>query len=269
MGLPPYTYRDLLTAYEALGVQSAKTVLVTGNFGRLMAFERRGKEAVLAAHHDALREVLGPEGTIVVFTASRRLCNTETPFDPAKTSSESGTFSEYIRTRPDALRSFHPFCSYAAIGPLAKYITQDITRHAYGPETPEARLIELDALHVVVGLEPNLSLATNHHLEHLMGVPYRYVREYLHPVVRDGTVRREPFYLLVWYRGAGVKADKNRKLFSRFTQKHRLLVERVGRGKIHSYSMRAFYDEGVRAFKEDIYAWTAAMPDNPVYREWM
>ena len=62
----PYSFRDLLSAYENVGVTRGRIVIVCGDFGRLMAFEKPGKEAALQAHLDALFELLGPDGTIVV-----------------------------------------------------------------------------------------------------------------------------------------------------------------------------------------------------------
>ena len=50
-------HRELLNAYEALGVSSGRIVLAVGNLGRLML--KLGKEEVLAAHFEALMHLLG------------------------------------------------------------------------------------------------------------------------------------------------------------------------------------------------------------------
>ena len=58
--------------------------------GGSAATPSRGQRALTAAHHDALREVIGPDGTLVVSTATMNLCNTDQVFDPANTPVQPG-----------------------------------------------------------------------------------------------------------------------------------------------------------------------------------
>jgi aminoglycoside 3-N-acetyltransferase len=263
-----YTYRDIVRTYAQLGVRRGDTVLVAGNLGRLMNYEATEKAAVPRAHFAALNDLLGPDGTIVVPTASTNLCHTDIVFDPAGTASHKmGVFSEFVRRQEGARRSFHPFVSYSAIGKHADYITSNVARQAFGPETPEARLIELGTLHLAIGLPPRLTTATNHHLEQVMGVPYRYAREFLHPVKRNGTVQIEPFYLHVWYKG--VQRDRNTKIFERFGARHPIPQVSLGRGIVSSYRMNDFYTTGIQMFRDDIFVWTSGQPESKPYREWM
>ena len=46
-----------------------------------------------------------------------------------------------------------------------------------------------------------------HHIEQLMGVPYRYTKEFNHPVLRNGIIQYEPFYLFVRYLDSEVEID--------------------------------------------------------------
>ena len=266
--MTPYTFKDLLSAYGSVGVTRGRVVIVCGDFGRLMAFENPDKEATLKAHFDALLELLGPDGTIVVPSHSLNLVGTDTPFDPATTPSfRAGAFSEYVRTRPGATRSFHPYVSYAAFGKHAAAVTGDVTRHVFGPETPEARLIELDALHIGVGMPVRITQATVHHLEQIMGVPYRYTREYLHPVVRSGEVRTEPFYMFVRYLASGVERNYNKRIFELFERDEPIRRAPLGRSEVAAYGMRALYERGIGIFKRDLFVWAECRPPNPVYRE--
>lgn len=264
-----YTRDELKGAYARLGVRPGAVVLVTGNLGRLMEYEVPGKDALLEAHFSVLTELLGAEGTLVVPTASAGLCNTDTPFDLDNTPTDLGPLPEYVRTRPGALRSFHPFVSYTAIGARAAEITQDCARNCFGFETPEARLVEMGARHVSIGLHSRFSTATNHHVELVMGVPYRYVREYLHPVVRDGRVVVEPFYMHVRYMAANVQREYNKKIFEGFEALHPLASEPVGRGRIWAYDIDTFFRFMTKALARDIYLWTKEPPDPAIYRSMM
>ena len=261
-----YSYHDLLKAYQRLGVDKGRVVYVVASLPYLREFEKPGA-SVLDAHYNALRSLLGKEGTIVVFTQSTQLCNTDVPYELDNTPSISGVFSEYIRKKKGAYRSCHPFCSFAAIGKRAKEIVLDTTRHAYGPETPMARMIDLNTLTVSIGLSPRWGANTIHHVEMVMGVPYRYTKEFVHPVVRNGKITKELFYLYVWYRQCDLRRDRLVKIFEKFGARYRINSVVVGKGQIYSYSMPVFYRCAVQLLKEDIYMWLKEGPQTRPYRK--
>ena len=267
-----YTAEDLRKAYEALGVSLGGVIFVVSELWRLRELsgaDGGDPHAVPRTHYRVLRDLLGSEGTLCVLAASTNLCNTDRPFDPQATPSDGvGIFSEFVRTLPEARRSFHPFVSHAAIGPLADHITQDVARHSFGPETPQARLIELDALTVSIGMRSNLSCCTGHHVEYLMNVPFRYTKEFIHPVVRNSDLKSEPFYMHVWYRDIGMVKDRYVKLFDILTNEHgfRIKEAKVGRGTIFSYSMREFYRKAVKVLAKDIYVSCKERPHTYPFR---
>ena len=148
------------------------SVYVGSDLTRLMRFAGDGREAVLEAHLSAFRRLLGPEGTIFVPTSTTYLCNTDVAFDPDETpSKDMGVFSEYVRTRPDAVRSFHPFWSVAGIGPHAEHVLGSVSRHGYGHGSAWQKFVDLNVLAVNVGKSPHYSLSVIHHIETVMGVP--------------------------------------------------------------------------------------------------
>ena len=256
-----YTFDDLIAAYRMVGIEKGRVIYVTSDVGRLMAYEQPGKEAVLEAHFRALMELLGSDGTLVVPTASINLCNTDIPFDVERTPSYMvGALSEFVRTREDASRSFHPFVSYGVVGAMAKEITQNVSRHAFGPETPEARMVERDALSISIGLYPRYSCSTAHYVEQLMAVPYRYTKEFIHPVVRNEKVVREPFYQFVQYLDSDVERSYLKRIIPRFEKEHEMRKIPVGRSFIYSYSMPEFADAMARMITEDMYVWCKNPP---------
>ncbi len=257
-----YTAEDLRRAYEEVGVRRGMTVLLKTDLLKLGYFESRKKEDILEAHFRVLSDLVDlNKGTIVVSTSSTYLCNTKEPFDPRTTKSERGVLTEYIRTREGAVRSFHPFTSYAAIGREAREMCSDVSRHAYGPQTPKARLLERETLCVSMGLPPRLTTSLVHHVEMIMGVPYRYTKEFIHPVVRGQDIAEEPFYLFVYYRECAIKRNRNVKIFERFLQKgHRIAESKLGKGLLYAYSLNDFYRWTIEAFKEDIYIWLDEPP---------
>ena len=166
-----------------------------------------------------------------------------------------GSLTEYVRTRPDSVRSFHPFASYTAIGKNADYICENNGRNSIGPNSPKARLLELDAQYLSIGLSPSRVSMVIHHIEELMGVPYRYTKEFIHPVLRNGVVNYEPFYLFVRYLESDVEIDLENKVFPFFySEGFQTKEEKLGRGKIYSFSMNDFYLSTVKLLTQNIYA---------------
>lgn len=256
-----YTYDEIVNAYRAVGVGPGEVVYALGNIGNLWTYEEPGKEAVLRAHYKALLEILGPEGTLVCSTGSLNLCNTDIPFDLDETPSNmAGTLSEYIRKQPGALRSFHPFRSYCAVGAQAEYITQDVSRSAYGPFSPEARLIEMNAITLAIGITPREATSTVHHCEQMMAVPYRYMKEFMHPVVRNGKTVIEPFYLYVWYKNSDIVRDRCRTIIADFLETHGAAEAPLGRRHVYSFRTRVFYEHVIRLMNENRYIWCESAP---------
>lgn len=262
MNTADYTRADLRRVYSKLLSHQPAVVMVRADLRWLGRYESLSKKELLEAHYGTLKELLDSwGGTLVVSTASLSLCNTDRVFDPVSTPSEMGILSEYVRTQSAAVRSFHPFVSYTAIGPLAEEICGNVARHAFGPHTPKARMIDRDACCLSIGSHPRFTCSTIHQVEIMMSVPYRYVKEFLHPVKRGNTISREEFYLYVLYRECDAKRDRNKKLFQ-YLDKRGFCMQsyEVGRGKVHAYSIRQFYEMAMMAMKEDIYIWLEGAP---------
>lgn len=257
-----YNFNDLLTAYSKLGVGPGKTIYVASDLIRLMQYSEPGRNATLTSHLNALLELLGPEGTLFVPTSSTNICNTKIPFDLASTPShDMGIFSEFVRTQKNACRSFHPFWSVAGIGPRAKEFLSDVSRHAYGFGSVWQKFVENDVLSVNIGKHPQYSVTVIHHIETVIGVPYRYTKEFIHPVMRDNILVNEPFYMSVLYKDCDIVRDKNRKIFKNFQQRGNLKEERVGnRGFAWSFSHAEFFELTSRLMLDDVYCWLEQPP---------
>jgi aminoglycoside 3-N-acetyltransferase len=155
----------------------------------------------------ALRDVLGPEGTVVVpaFTESNsdtsrahreatagmtpgeaaRYRAAMPPFDPARSPSERvGRLAETLRTTPGALRSGHPQTSFAALGRDAEAIVggHDPTDHL-GERSPVARLYDAEAVVLLIGV--GFGVCTAFHLAEYR-IPDTPLRDYRCVVMREG-----------------------------------------------------------------------------------
>ena len=251
-----YNYRDIKNTYKEIGISKGMTVSLKTDLRFLGPYDSNSQNDLLEAHFNAISDLIDLSvGTIVVSTATFSLCNTDNVFDILNTPSEMGSLTEYVRTRPGSVRRLHPFASYAAIGKNANYICENTGRHSVGPNSPKARLLELDAQYLSIGLPPSRVTMVIHHIEKLMGVPYRYVKEFIHPVLRNGVVIYEPFYLYVRYLECDAEMDLDNKVYPYFySEGFNTKEKKLGRGRVYSYSMNDFYLSTVKLMTEDIYA---------------
>ena len=152
---------------RTLGLAAGDVVMLHSSMHSL-GFVAGGPQAVV----HALREVLGPEGTLVVPThtpdnsdpagwrnppvpeAWWPVIRAGTPgFDPARTPSHwMGVIAETVRTWPGALRSDHPQVSCAALGRNAARIVASHPRDdAHGERSPLGAINRLDGKVLLLG----------------------------------------------------------------------------------------------------------------------
>jgi aminoglycoside 3-N-acetyltransferase len=144
---------------------------------------------------EALQDVLGPRSTIVVptFTARnstttprfRRLVAGMTPeqiaaaeakiegFDRSITPAQDvGVFAEFIRRRPEAVRSDHPQTSFTALGPTASELTRDHSLDCHlGERSPLAKLYTANAIVLLLGEGIEGACTCFHLAEHRLPTP--------------------------------------------------------------------------------------------------
>jgi aminoglycoside 3-N-acetyltransferase len=172
----PHTRATLAAGLREVGVRPGSTLLVHAAM-RPIGWVCGGPHAVLLA----LRDALGPDGTLVVPTHTPEnsdpagwnrppvppdwwpVIRDEMPgFDPAATPSRwMGALAEAVRTFPGARRSDHPHVSFAALGPAAERIVAGHPLHdMLGEDSPLGRIYRLDGdvLLLGVGHDSNTSL---------------------------------------------------------------------------------------------------------------
>ncbi|WP_328424781.1 MULTISPECIES: AAC(3) family N-acetyltransferase [unclassified Micromonospora] len=169
---PPALGRPRLAAdLRALGVRPGACLLVHCGLRRVGPLERG--PATLAG---ALRDVLGPAGTLLVptqtagnSTTSRTYLAATAGMDAAQLaryeaalpgwdgrttpSQRMGALAEFVRCAPGAVRSDHPQTSFAALGPRARQLTDrhDLDCHL-GERSPMGALCAADGQILLLGV---------------------------------------------------------------------------------------------------------------------
>jgi aminoglycoside 3-N-acetyltransferase len=263
-----YSIDQIREAYQKIGIKKGQVVLVKTDLRPLGPYIEPQRSKVLKAHLEVLSDLVDLNiGTIVVSTASDSLCNTAKVFDIKNTPSERGVLTEFIRKQEGAIRSFHPFISYTALGAKADYICNNVSRQGYGMESPKARMLELGARYLSIGLTPNWTCTFVHHVEMLMGVPYRYSKEFLHPVLKEnGEVVKELFYMFLCYLNCKIDRDRNKKIFEHFGKLGYIVDEaELGDGSVYGYDCNEFVKAACDYLKTDIYGWLVQPPKERPY----
>ncbi len=131
---------------------------------------------------DALRDALGPEGTLVMPSWTG---DADTPFDPRTTpaAEDLGIVADTFWRLPGVLRSDHAE-AFAAAGPhAAGIVAGPLPLPPHIPESPVGRVYVLDGQVLLLGV--NHDANTTLHLAELLGnVPYRVPRYVT--VLQDG-----------------------------------------------------------------------------------
>ena len=134
-GRKTVTKGDIVRGLRELGLKRGDIVGVHSSLSSF-GYVEGGANAVI----DALLEVVGEEGTVVMPTHSANLERKELspeeeaigvlwllrilPYDPERTPCTTGMIPETFRKRPGVKRSLHPVFSIAAVGPKAEEIVR-------------------------------------------------------------------------------------------------------------------------------------------------
>ena len=189
--LPSYNTRSSLRDdLTQLGLSAGDTVMVHAAMSKVGPM-LNGPDALSIA----LLDVIGPEGTMLVYTSwdsvhddllgddGRVLAQwrDHVPgFDPqaSRAVRMNGIIAEFVRTMPGARRSSNPGASVAAIGRLADWITADHPQdYGYGEGSPLAKLVEANGRILMVGA-PWDTMTLIHHADHLADLPAKRVLRY-------------------------------------------------------------------------------------------
>jgi aminoglycoside 3-N-acetyltransferase len=163
-----------------LGVERGGVLVVHTSFSAIAPVD--GGPAGLIA---ALREVLGPDGTLVMPSMSD---DDDHPFDVATTPCRGmGIVAETFRQLPGVLRTDNPH-AFAAIGPRAAEVTRpQPVEIPHGLDSPVGRVYELDGQVLLLGVGHDAN-TTVHLAENLAGV--RYGIHHYATILENGAPRR-------------------------------------------------------------------------------
>ena len=257
-----YTKDDIIDSFNQLNIKKNDTLYITGNLANFGNIQIKHLKDLTGIFFDIIKKKIGPGGTIVVPTHSFYLVKTKATFDPLKTFSETGSFSNYILGLKNSIRQKHPYSSSTAIGLKSNFICKNNTQHVYGPDSPFKKMINLNTKFISLGMPVNKNCSQVHQAEYDMNVPYRYTKEFDHRIKINNKVYKKKFYLFVLYKGyLNLKhRDNNKKFLKNFQKKNKIKEARLGKNYIYCYSLKDFYNSNIELLKKDIFSWMKIRP---------
>jgi aminoglycoside 3-N-acetyltransferase len=193
------TRAELVAGFRSFGVDEGDTLLVHSSYKSL-----GDVDGGVATVVEALLESVGPSGTLIAPTFNFAFCEGE-PFDARTTPSRMGAITEVVRADPRATRVAHPIYSFAVIGARAQEAAAISDPSSYGRDSLFGKLRDWDGKIAVIGLSWNDSMTFFHHVEEMLGVPYRYMKSFTGPVTDvDGTCEERTVTMYVRDLDAGI-----------------------------------------------------------------
>ncbi|MBI2287837.1 MAG: AAC(3) family N-acetyltransferase [Chloroflexi bacterium] len=191
------TFQELISKFKELGLRAGDTVLVHSSFKSFGGVEG-GPQIVI----DTLLHILGKDGTLVIPTFTFSFCDQYNQtgnghFDVDQTPSEMGILTEIVRKMPGVKRSINPIYSVAVYGKLANDLASVNDKNVFGKGSIFAKLHELDAKIMIIGLSYNNSWTFVHYIEEMEGCDYRYHKSFSGTIVAGNKMYKDTFIMRV------------------------------------------------------------------------
>lgn len=170
-----YTKDELFSALSEVGLCLGDAVLVHSDMVSLGIPKEfvEHSEAVCGVVYDSIRTIVGEKGTIIVPTFTYSFCKGE-DFDVDGSPSKVGSFSEFVRRLPGAVRNNDPLFSFAAIGPERNLITDYYSNSTFSPESsPFRNFYSRNVKILLLGVDLRY-LTAAHFSEQRIAAPHRF-----------------------------------------------------------------------------------------------
>ena len=170
--------RDLA---DHLRLNKGDRVYVTSDVkGLLYTIMHHDDETDLNILIDGIKDIIGPEGTLVFPTFNWSFCG-GTPFDYHKTPAKTGSLCKVAMERDDFRRTKHPIYSFAVWGKDTDDLCALDNKSSFGNDSPFAYMVEHGYRNLFIDKELEHSYVFVHFAEQSVGnlcKNYRYLKDF-------------------------------------------------------------------------------------------
>jgi len=239
---------DIVRAFRQSGVRSGDLLMLHSDSMVLAQLPPMSTEERCKIFFDALDEVLGPDGTLVLPTFTYSFTKKQN-FNVRETPSTVGMLTNYFRVLPGVKRSRDPNFSVAVKGRLSQELTSADSDDCFGPNSVFALLEKHDAWLAAMGCGID-RLTFIHYVEQKANVNYRYFKKFSGMIESDDS---ETFAEVRYF-----VRDLERKtlldlsgLQQILLQQKQLNVEPIGRVALNLVKCNDFLRTGMALLAED------------------
>ena len=169
-------YREIVSYLEE--IQTGDIVYVVSDILELTKVAKENKERFNVSQFiEALQEKVGEEGTLLFPTFNWEFCKGK-PFDYKKTPGKTGALGNKALFINDFKRSKHPIYSFVIWGKHKQELCQIDSKSSFGQSTIFDFMNQNNAKALVIGLPSLQGLTFIHYVEKMVGVPYRYDKDF-------------------------------------------------------------------------------------------
>lgn len=235
-----YTKLDIVNSLKEVGISKGDSIFIHSNIGFFGKLDGAScKEEYYNIFKNAIFDVIGNEGTIIVPTFSYSYCNRKV-FCKFTTPSVCGLLSEMLREDREALRSEDPNFSVCAIGKKAERYTNNIGNHPFGYNS------FFDKFYNDNGMICNLNFDAGstfvHYVEKMLNVDYRYDKPFEGFSNVNGELIKNTYYHFVYDKDI-IEDTPTMIKFDKEARKIGLLKSaNLGKGQVVSISARDTFE---------------------------
>jgi aminoglycoside 3-N-acetyltransferase len=224
----------LRNGLRAVGLQRGETVYVASSLAALGLMTNPVDETL-----SALREVLGPEGTIVMPAFNFDFCS-GLSFDRERSPARTGILSEAFRQLSGTRRTWAPpYHSITAAGPRAGELTSLEALTSFGRDSVFQRLHDLGAKQLLIGCGFHEGVVHVHWLEEMVQVPYRYWKRFEGQILCDGRAQQRSFFMYARSERPKITLDAS-PLGEAFAETGAVRTATVGLCRLQAFALPAF-----------------------------
>ena len=261
VGFATYTAEDVARALSDVGVVPGDVIMLHSSLFHLGLFAGAELGDQPKAVFEAVRDCLGPEGTLALPAGFWDYGSKAEPYETrtSPVAKDLGVMPNYAVGRPDAKRSLNPLYAVVAFGEQADFITGGETGVAFGYDSPWERLGRLNAKNVFFGADIEALMYARLCEQHF-GVPYIYNKLYDGPVNRDGKRMDVSVVTPVRYLNLEFDYDLSR-LAAALRAKRHLPKASLGGGRVEMVTCADAYAAVMDGLRSDIHYLLDSPPD--------
>ncbi len=157
------------------------------------AYREQGIRLDLNNLIDGIQQIVGKEGTLLFPTFNWDFCK-GVGFDSHSTPVRTGALSKTALARKDFDRTAHPLYSFAVWGMHREELLANTSVDSFGPGTIFESLYKWKGKILSIGLPALQGASYIHHVEQMVGVPYRYQKEFTADYMNEAGVYERRTY---------------------------------------------------------------------------